>query len=196
MKAATPHLSSALVADLLDERLDPVDREIVVSHLAACADCRHEVAELHGALDRLGTRRPRARRLAGVGLVAAAIIGLVSIPSLIIPHRTVGESPGGTRNGDGVAVESAARIAIVAPLEDGRTSSSFVWRSAGAASSYLLTVQDSAGVPVWTAPTTDTVISLPSNIKLVHGARYFWSVDARLGDGTSSSSGSHAFTAR
>ena len=59
MKTISQHLSSAQVANLLDERLDPGDRDSVITHLSTCAECRREVAELHGALPHVNKPRPR-----------------------------------------------------------------------------------------------------------------------------------------
>lgn len=197
MRASTPHLSSAQVADLLDERLEPDDRDAVITHLAACADCRHEVAELHGALAVVGDRRPRRRWIAGLAIVAAAAVAFVAIPPRMISHRAARDDASETRNAEGAPLASVARIGVVAPGEgDQLSTAGFVWKSVGGGSSYLLTVQDTAGSVVWTTTVTDTTAVPPPSAKLAPGARYFWSVDARLGDGSSSTSGAHSFVSR
>jgi hypothetical protein len=199
VRAVSPHLSSAQVADLLDERLEPGDRDTVITHLAACAECRHEVAELHGALSRVNERRPRTRWLAGASIAAAAVVAFVTVPRLTTRPVTLHETPSATRTAiEPSRIGSSARIAVVEPTEGAllSTAASFTWRSAGADASYLLTIQNAAGGVVFTTPATDTSAALPANVKLARGAKYFWSVDARLGDGGSSSSGAHVFTAR
>ena len=197
MKAISQHLSSAQVADLLDERLDPGDRDAVIAHLATCSECRHEVADLHGALSRVGGRRPRTRWMAGAAIAAAAVVAFMAVPRLTTRPATPRENSA-TRTAEPSPIEAAARLRVVEP-SDGEVFSSaaaFTWRSAGAGASYLLTVQDGAGTVMWTTTATDTSAVLPANVRLAAGVRYFWSVDARLGDGSSSRSGAHSFTAR
>jgi hypothetical protein len=198
VKAISQHLSSAQVADLLDERLDPGDRDLVVTHLSTCAECRREVAELHGALPLAGRRRPRSRWIAGVAVAAAAVIAFVAIPQLTKRPPIVRDSIGETRTVATSPIETTSRVRIVEPADSGRVApaSVFRWRSAGADASYVLTIQDAAGGPVWTTTVSDTSAPLPPTVKLAPGARYFWSVDASLADGSSSSSGPHSFTAR
>jgi hypothetical protein len=47
---------------------------------------------------------------------------------------------------------------------------------------------------VYEGNTSDTAISIP--IQLKEGARYYWSVDALVADGSSAASGAHEFVAR
>ena len=196
MRTSSQHLSSTQVADLLDEHLDPADRASVVTHLAACAECRHEVAELHGALSRVNERQPRSRWLVVATLAAAAVVAFVAIPRLTTRPATHGGTPAATRTDEPSSIESTARIGIVDPSDGGTLSAAgFTWRSSGADASYSLSVQDTAGAVVWTKTVSDTSAALPATVKLEPGARYFWSVDARLADGSTSRSGAHSFTA-
>jgi hypothetical protein len=59
-----------------------------------------------------------------------------------------------------------------------------------------VTVQDTSGAVIWSASLTDTTASIPPDVRLVGGRKYFWSVDARLGDGASTSTGVRIFTMR
>ena len=197
MRTVSQHLSSAQVADLLDECLDPADRDAVVAHLAACAECRHEVAELHGALSGVNERRRRPRWLAGAAVAAAAVVALVTIPRLTTRPVTHYENGGATRTAEPFPVEPS-RIRIVEPSEGGTlpASAAFTWKSAGADATYQLTIQDAAGTVMWATTATDTSAALPASVKLAPAAQYFWSVDATLGDGSSSKSGPHSFTVR
>jgi hypothetical protein len=196
VKTISQHLSSAQVADLLDELLDPGDRDSVITHLSTCAECRHEVAELHLALSRTDERRRRARWVAGAAIAAAAVVAFVTIPR-ITSGPVLRENPSSTRTSTS-AVESPAQIRIVQPSDSTAVSSavSFTWRPAGTDASYLITVQDGAGVVIWLKTTSDTSTALPETVRLASKTPYFWSVDARLADGSSASSGFHPFTTR
>ena len=197
MRAISQHLSSTQVADLLDERLDPGDRDSVITHLSTCAECRHEVAELHGALSRANERRPRARWIAGAAIAAAAVVALVTVPRLTSSPAMLGDKPGSTRTSP-AAVESPVQIRIVQPADSAVVSSAvvFTWRSAGTDASYILTVQDGAGAMIWSTTVSDTSAALPASVKLASGTPYFWSVDARLADGSAAGSAAHSFNVR
>jgi hypothetical protein len=191
------HLSSAQVAELLDERLGPGDRNEVVLHLSTCADCRHEIAELHGALSHVDVPRSRVRWLAAV-LAAAGVVAIIAVPQVAPYPGTSPGRPSTTRATESSPVQLAAQIRVVEPSDGGLVSRAavFTWRGTGPDASYLLTVQDAAGTVIWTMPLADTSAVLPPSVKLAPGAHYFWSVDARLVDGSSSRSGAHSFIAR
>lgn len=196
MRSISPHLSSAQVADLLDKRLAVDDRDSVVAHLSACAECRREVAELHGALSQVVPRR-RPRWLAGAALAAAVVVAFIAIPRLgPRPVDSVRDSAA-MRNVASPS-EGQAKIVVVEPADGAALSATgaLSWRTAGADASYVVTVQDPAGGVLWTKTTSDTTAILPANAPLKSGESYFWSVDAQLSDGTSSRSGAHSFIAR
>ncbi len=196
MKTISQHLSSVQVADLLDERLDPGDRDSVITHLSTCAECRREVAELHGALSHVNQPRRRWRWLSAAAIAAAAVIAFVTVPRLT-NGPALRENPNSTRTSTS-PVESPVQIRTVRPSDGAVVSSAvvFTWRSAGADASYKITVQDGAGAVIWPATVSDTSAALPASITLAPGTPYFWSVDARLADGTSAKSGAHLFTTR
>jgi anti-sigma factor RsiW len=198
VRATSQHLSSAQVADLLDERLHPGDRDAVIAHLSACAECRREVAELKSALPHVDERRPRAAWLmaGGAGLAAAALVAFAVAPRYMDRRVLTADIPSATRTAaESSRVESAARISVVEPTALSR-GAAFTWKSVGVEASYKLTVQDAAGTVLWATTVADTTASLPANVTLTPGTSYFWSVDARLSDGSSARSGAHSFTAR
>jgi len=197
VRSISPHLSSGQVADLLDRRLAAGDRDSVVAHLAACAECRREVAELYGVLSHVVLRR-RPRWFAGAALAAAGVLAFIAIPRVASHYGEPAQNASATRNASPSLPQTPGRIGIVEPA-DGQTLSptrAVSWRSVGADASYSLTVQDGAGAVLWTKATTDTAVVLPATVQLKSGEKYFWSVDALLSDGTSSRSGAHPFTAR
>jgi len=201
VRATSQHLSSAQVADLLDERLHPGDRDTVIAHLSACAECRREVADLKSALPHVHDRRPRAAWLmaGGAGLAAAALIAFAIVPRFTERRALTDDIQSATRTAvESSSVESAARIGVVEPTDGAALphGKAFTWKSVGAEASYSLTVQDAAGTVLWMTTVAETTAALPANVTLTPGTRYFWSVDARLSDGSSARSGAHSFTAR
>ncbi len=90
-------------------------------------------------------------------------------------------------------------MATVAPVDDGAitpASDSFVWRAASADAEYRLRIMDATGGIVWSTSTVDTSATLPANLRLPQGSEYFWSVDALLADGHSTTTRVHHFTIR
>lgn len=195
------HLSAADAAAYLDGRLDAADRARAESHLAACSDCRQELVELRtllanadpsadtGAASRVAPavgHRGRRRSVA-LGVAAAAAVVLVAV-------ATTSRRPSATAE-RALSDAGEARLATHAPSDGvapGRVV--FVWAPAGPASSYRLTLTDSGGAPVWSTGTTDTVVALPQDTRLVPGRRYHWYVDALVGDGQTITSGVRSFS--
>jgi len=72
----------------------------------------------------------------------------------------------------------------------------FVWRAASGDAEYRLTVMDGTGGIVWSKSTGDTSATLPADVRLTSGHEYFWSVDALLADGHSTTTRVHQFSIR
>ena len=191
-KPATAHLSSQRLAAFLDERLTGEERAEVLTHFAACAECRHELTALRQTLD--SVPRTSARRWVAAGAVVAAALAF----AVILPRArgTDGARPASTSEVRGV--DGSGPIAITGP-KDGdaiRLPLTLTWRSVGTQSSYLLVVMDSVGTEVLRLTQGDTSVTLPDSLRLVEGARYFWSVEAKLIDGGSAKTGAHSFHIR
>jgi hypothetical protein len=98
------------------------------------------------------------------------------------------------RAGAGVQI-----IDIHSPLDSAvveRSELKLAWQSAGPGARYRVTVQDNAGNSIWAAELDDTTSVVPETARLERGTRYFWSVDARLADGSSARTGARQFTIR
>jgi anti-sigma factor RsiW len=191
---APGHIASAELARFIDGILTPTARQAVVAHLAECADCRHEVVELREALAASMPRtRPRARWTSGV--LAAAAVLLIAV----LVTRPVSRNAAVVRAELGEASDGQVSIIASLPAENQtleREAVRFAWRRAGADATYLLTVQDTTGRVVWSTQLADTSATPPRTAPLVGGQRYFWSVDARLGDGQSRKGGVSTFLVR
>jgi anti-sigma factor RsiW len=191
---APGHIASAELARFIDGILTPVARQAVVAHLAECAECRREVVELREALAASQPRaRPRVRWLSGA--LAAAAVLLIAV----LATRPASQDAPVVRADAAGAIGGEASIIAAAPIENQtleRDAVRFSWRSAGSDATYLLTVQDTTGTVVWSSQRADTTATPPASVPLVAGQRYFWSVDARLGDGQSRKSGVYTFVVR
>lgn len=187
------HLSVADVAAVVDGPLSPEERAAVESHLAVCAECRDEVVTaMHLVETAPQPVSPRRRRWAPfVGLAAAAAVLIVALP-LARSRNTRVAAP------EQRAAAPSASIVTVSPRPAARVAADslgFVWH-ADSASTYRLTVTDSAGAEVYSVTTGDTSVRLPPTVRLAPGASYFWFVDALRPDGSSISSHSTAFSLR
>jgi len=186
MRDETPsvHLASDRVAAFLDSRLTGAERDAAVRHLTECAECRAELTALRAVLDTARERRPH--RWIAAATAVAAILAFAMLPRLVgsdAENPTVGltRAENGVRTAAGVgeiAIHSPHDGATVA--RDGLT---LVWYPVGVGARYDVVVQDSTGGTAWRVRVSDTSVVLPDSARLTSGARYFWSVDARLADG-------------
>ncbi|MCC6774905.1 MAG: hypothetical protein IT360_27300 [Gemmatimonadaceae bacterium] len=116
-------------------------------------------------------RRSRVRWLSAAGVLLA--VGL-------------GGSVWVTRRADVSVVRSGdSPIALVEPgnLTTASEVSRFVWRPLADAERYVFVIADGDGNTVATVETRDTVVTIPSGVRLEAGREYFWWVEAttRLG---------------
>lgn len=174
----------------LDGSLSETDRTRIDAHVARCDDCRDDVVEV------MRLFRPDVRRRAwpvAAGIAAAALAAIL----VFAPWEPSGPT-GPVFRGPDAAVpdERAPAPGIVHPADESTTDLRgvhFGWRAAAPEATYRLTLTDDTGNVVWTASTTDTLLTLPPDSALDPAATYFWYVDALLPDGRSVSSGVHEF---
>jgi len=181
---------------MLDRRLRPEERGEAIAHLSSCLECRHELAEMEHAFAALGSARRPTRRWNMVFAGIAAALVIAALPVMLLPRRASAPAPFvATRSGSVPAVDAVAPIEVIAPAEEADVSPqrALIWHARGAGASYVLTVQDTSGTVLWSSSLVDTSATIPSSAGLVRGNRYYWSVDARLGDGVSARTGAHVF---
>lgn len=184
------HLTAQELAAFLDRQLPNDDRRRVASHLHCCTQCRLDLSRASAALGRYRSRR---RRVAWIGAVAAAAVvaGLLLVPGSISGPRDDGSRVRGggpegtvlfetTSPGDGDVVGTAGLV--------------FTWRSAALEARYELTITDLRGDPVWTAPSSDTLLALSPDVVLTPGETYYWYVDALLDGARSTTTVFRRFT--
>jgi hypothetical protein len=202
-QADSGHLTTGQVAAILDKRLDGRNHQAAIAHLSICAECRHELAELERAIKDGALGRRAVRRWIIMASAVAAVLIMAVLPLTLGRWRSAGGGPpaAATRAPGSLSPDDApSPIGAVVPGDGAVTDATptLIWRSAAFGASYRVTVQDTSGAVIWSAPITDTTATIPPSARLVHGRRYFWLVEARLRDGTSASTGAgvRVFTVR
>lgn len=185
------HAGAETLAAYIDGNLSAVESRALEEHLANCRECRHELV-ISSKLATAPKPVVELRRIPAwiAGIAAAAIV--VAVPLV----RTLD---------DGAPMSSVERsspdqraIRVIAPTSERPLSIEsvrFIWNDAGDAA-YRIRVTDSAGAPIWSTETRDTMISPASALRVERGRTYYWSIDALRADGSSYTSGSIPFTAR
>jgi anti-sigma factor RsiW len=165
------HPEARELAAYLDGALVDVDRARVEAHLAACAECRGEVA----AVAQLLRTAPRRRVTVRPALAAAAVLALLLVPTLQVWNRfdemAYRES----------AVTTTAPPVAFAPHGDVTAVRELVWSAVPHAARYRVMLMDGAGTVLWRWETADTVAALADTVRLRAGAPYFWKVEAETG---------------
>ena len=169
----SPHPEAGSIAAYVDSSLDPGLRPVLEAHLADCARCRREVAEV----SRLVRTLPRRPSWQIIGPIAAAAVLLIAVglwqlsPDQASSARALRES----------AITTAPAPVPVAPVGQVARVGSISWTSVPGADRYRLRLFDAAGVVVWETEAADTASQLPSALRLEQGQSYFWKVEARTG---------------
>lgn len=192
---STSHLTDEELAAYLDRTLDARLLARFDAHMAECADCRADLVEVRSLLEArnalsVPSQIARGRR-AVTWLAAAGILTIAFLPLLRRGAPSGDELPA-------VRAPSSApsRIEIVAP-PNGQVPPFgvvFTWRSVEGASTYRLTVTDSAGASLFNTVTPDTSVTAPASIEIRRGGSYLWYVDGLTSDGRTVSSGIHSFS--
>ncbi len=146
----------------------------VEEHLACCAACRSDLAAAVQVLRSLPKRR---RWLFAAPVAAAAAIAML----LVFPSDRIEPPSDVLRSGETIADrEGRLTIEAVAPAPGeilGTDSVVFVWHAIDTDAAYRITLSEENGDVVWSASTSDTTISLPSQIELMPDRVYLWYVD-------------------
>jgi hypothetical protein len=161
------------IAGFVDRSLSAVMRSRVEAHLAVCEECRREVLEV----EQLSRSAPSPRRstLMPIGaLVAAAAAILLVLWPLRPPLLS-------DREHREPAVTTTVAPRAVEPLGNVGALDSIRWSNVPGADRYSVTVFDARGTVLWQANAADTVIGVPSAVRLTPGDKFYWSVRARIG---------------
>lgn len=170
-------LDELAVADFLDGALSGGERRAtVLSHVAACANCRSVLgatallASDESVAREIRGDRGRSRMWRGAAMgaaVAAAALVLIEVPRR---HDPTLREP---------AVTSAIAPVALMPSGSVRDVSRFVWTRVPTADRYRLRLHGADGSVAWSAETTDSSVALADSIRLVPGETYSWRVEAQ-----------------
>jgi hypothetical protein len=167
------HLRPDEVAAYADEGLPADVRAKMQAHMATCAECRAEVADV---LTIVGPERQRQRVKRQVWITAAAAAAVVLL--LVWPRD--GNQPRETQHREAPVTATVAPRAV-APIGTVDSAPSLVWSSVPYADNYRVRLFDRDGLVLWERETTDTVSSPNGALRLRAGESYYWRVEARTG---------------
>ena len=172
------HLEPHEVAGYVDRSMSADERARIESHLSVCADCRDEVSDAARIITTLPKPQLRRNALIAVGGIAALLL------VFLVPRsgRDTGEF---LHRG---ATTQMGQPTIISPSGAVASADVFTWSAVPNATRYDLRVSDSTGSVVWTAQSSDTVASRPSDIQLLTATPYYWKVEARTTAGRSEES--------
>lgn len=186
------HLSPEEIAAYLGGQVTDARRGEMEAHLADCDACRSDLIQASELAEADGGQSRWILRLVPV-LAAAILAAIIFLPST--PSSNLQESELRLREGGSEAIST---ITVVEP-EFGETVSTsgmvFRWNAAGHEAFYELTLASMVGTVLWTASSSDTIVTLPETIRLQEGESYFWYVDALLPGAQTATTGIQEFVA-
>ena len=212
--AARMHLTEADILLFLEKRLTRDERKSIEAHLADCAGCISQLTAISRLKHELpGTtspqipkeavqqaerivkgstsgdsawwwlRVPRLRfALGGLAVVAAGLVVMLQ------PDRSeVSRYRSSTRM-------SSTQLLDPADGSKVQPDNAFRWRATQEAIAYRFTLHDHVGLIMWETDLSETTITLPNNLDLQPGERYFWRVESLFPDQSTQRSQLNAFT--
>ena len=204
----------------LAEAMAPAERSAVESHLASCRLCRErlialydEAEEAHfeetapSSLVRRVTKSPVAGHISLINSLrpyvplALAATVLISVGLSFFVYRNIrspSEKPsaGGIRRSNG-ATNELALVSPVSGAELNQGPAEFRWADAGEGARYEFTLTDEKGdIIVQEKLTTRSLAIDTTKLRLTPQRNYYWSVSARLPNGTTRESSIARFTLR
>ncbi len=162
----------ALVA-LVEKQGSEPERLATLDHAMSCDACRRDL-ELLRSVDaaRVAIEGDRGAPLWRWAAAAGVVLAIAGVTTLSLRGR---ESA--MRGGAPLLVTPSASIPAT-------PSPQFVWRRTADAVDYRLELLSAAGDSIYATLTSDTALTLPTNVMLARGGEYIWQVHARFNDGT------------
>jgi hypothetical protein len=167
------HLEPEEVAAYVDGTATGEERAAVQAHLAACAECRAEVAEVSRIVRTLPGARRTARRV-WIPAVAAAVIALLWVTPRPLREPAVPEHRAETET-------TTAAPHPVSPVGTVGSVSALAWSPTPGTDRYRVRLFDADGTVLWDEETVDTIAALPDSIDLRAQVPYYWKVEAHTG---------------
>jgi len=182
------HLDPDDVAGMADGTLADEERARVVAHIADCAQCRQEIADVRAAQ----RTAPSRAGLWWLGSAAAAVLAGVFLLGPLL-------SRGGTDPVLRAASDGPPAIEVVAPSgspgADERLA--FAWRAVAPGAIYTIILMDESADVIWRLDgVPDTTVTVPADRALRPATTYLYVIDAMLPDGRTVTSGTRRLTTR
>jgi hypothetical protein len=174
------HLEPHEIAAYVDGDVGGEARASIDTHLAACAECRAEVADVSRIVRTAPTARGTPRRI----LIPAAAAAALAL--LWIGPRALREQGTPEHRDDAVTMTAAPRP--IAPVGSVDTASTLIWSSVSYANSYRVRLFDAEGTILWEQDVADTVVLIPDSIGPRPQLLYYWRVEAHIGFARSAAS--------
>lgn len=196
--------------------MDERDRVTSVSHLASCGSCRERLIFLFDVAGEKSSSetlplalKTRAVQLASVEstsksyfsffrpyvpvALAAMILLAVGLSLFLFQTKNENQRQGEFRQSDGASSE----ISLTSPAKGATVNSgilNFRWSDAGGGARYEFTLTDEKGDILFQDKTATSPLSMDTAaVRLLPQRKYYWSVTARLPDGTRRESGIASF---
>ncbi len=199
MDTERPHLTAEEVAAYVSGAVEGKAHGRMQAHLADCARCSHEVADVVRSVRETGSRPARRRWPLAAGLGAAAVLAGVLLvgPRLATSNQDEGRVFRGEQGRPAeVHVPAIDAIEPANGTTVSRDSVRFMWATLDADALYSLTLTNSQGDVLWKGSTRDTTLSVANEVVFRPGQRYFWYVDALYQGSESTSTGAQRFAVR
>ncbi len=171
--ARDKHLQPDEIAAYVDGAAVGDARALVERHLAICAECRAEVAEVSQIVRTMpGGRRPSWRVLVPAAAAAVLIVmwaaPLRDSPPAAAVHRD-----------ETVTTTVAPRPNAPAGVVDRATA--LRWTGVPGAMRYRVRLFAPDGTMIWERETSDTIAALPDSVMPRAGRAHYWKVEAHTG---------------
>jgi hypothetical protein len=163
----------ALLA-VVERRGTEDERLRAINHAMACVECAEELELLRATrVVRDRARVPNIAFALAASLLLAAGLG----------YYTLGRQQA-TRFPDDLTRGTAGDIQLVSPTANTNAIDSFVWHAVAGATSYVMELRNDDGRLLTRGTTADTTLAVPDSVHIAAGSVVYWTVSARLTDGT------------
>ena len=169
------HLEPHEVANYVHGDIEGEARAFIDAHLAACAECRVEIADVSRIVRTAPAARGVARRI-WIPAVAAAALALLWVAPQA--RREHGEPQHRDVPVTMVATEAPRPVAPIGTVDSVRV---LVWSSVPYANNYRVRLFDADATVLWEREASDTVVPIPDSIALRTQLLYYWRVEAHTG---------------
>lgn len=167
------HLESHEIANYVHGDVGREARASIDAHLAACSECRDEVADVSRIVRAMPAARGVSRRIWIPAAAAAALI-LVWMGPRAMRQQGLSEHRD-------EAVTTAAAPRAIAPIGMVDSATALIWSAVPYANGYGVRLFDADATVLWDGESSDTVVAIPDSIVLRPQVGYYWRVEAHTG---------------